>query len=133
MAGPAAVIVAGAVTLWLAVVSFDGLVADDYYKRGLAINQELKRDQAVIERGIVAVVERREGMLRVRLEARSPLPGVVFARLVHPTRAGQDQRLRLPQVAPGVYEAALAELSTGRWRLVIEDPQGEWRIVKEGL
>jgi hypothetical protein len=33
------VIVAGAVTVWLAVVSNDGLVTDDYYKQGLAVNQ----------------------------------------------------------------------------------------------
>jgi hypothetical protein len=133
MAGPAAVIIAGAVTLWLAVTTSDGLVADDYYKRGLAINQELKRDQVALDRGIAAVVERRAGVLQVRLESRSPLPEAVFARLVHPTRAGQDQRLRLLQVAPGAYETGLAELAAGRWRLVIEDPQGEWRIVKEGL
>jgi len=128
MAGPAAVIVAGAVTIWLAVSTSDGLVADDYYKRGLAINQELRRDQVVVERGITAAVERRDGVLRVRLEARAALPEAIFARLVHPTRAGQDQRLRLPRVAPGVYETGMSALSAGRWRLVLEDPAGEWRI-----
>jgi len=133
MAGPAAVIVAGAVTIWLAVVTSDGLVADDYYRRGLSINQELRRDQAVVERGITAVVEHAHAVLRVRLEARAALPDVVFAQLVHPTRSGYDQRLRLPRVADGIYEAALPVLSPGRWRVVIEDPRGEWRIVKEGL
>ena len=133
MAGPAAVIVAGAVTIWLAVSTSDGLVADDYYKRGLAINQELKRDEAATERGIAAGVERRDGVLRVRLQARTAMPEAVFARLVHPTRAVQDQRLRLPRVAPGVYETSLVELPAGRWRVVVEDPLGEWRIVKEGL
>ena len=44
MAGPAAVIVAGAFTIWLAVASADGLVAEDYYRRGLEINRELKRE-----------------------------------------------------------------------------------------
>ena len=44
MAGPAAVVVAGFATLWLAVSSNDGLVADDYYKQGLAINQTLQRE-----------------------------------------------------------------------------------------
>ena len=44
MSGPAAVIVAGAVTTWMAFASADGLVADDYYKRGLAINAVLKRE-----------------------------------------------------------------------------------------
>jgi hypothetical protein len=133
MAGPAAVIVAGAVTTWLAVTSFDGLVADDYYRRGLAINQELKRDQAVLDRGITAVVESRGGVLRVRLQARDALPDVVFVRLVHATRAGHDQRLRLALAAPGVYETGLPALPAGRWRVVIEDPRGEWRIVREGL
>jgi len=133
MAGPAAVIVAGAITTWLAVTSFDGLVADDYYKRGLAINQELRRDQAGLDRGITAAVEGREGILRVRLQARGALPDVVFVRLVHATRAGHDQRLRLARAAPGVYEAGLPALPAGHWRVVIEDPLGEWRIVREGL
>lgn len=133
MAGPAATIVAGAVTIWLAMSSFDGLVADDYYKRGLAINQEVRRDQAAVDRGITANIETRGGMLRVRLEGRGPAPEALFALLVHATRAGHDQRLRLARVAPGVYESALPALPAGRWRLVLEDPRREWRIVKEGL
>jgi uncharacterized protein len=44
MAGPGTVIVAGFITAWLAVVSFDGLVTDDYYKEGLAVNQRLQRE-----------------------------------------------------------------------------------------
>ena len=44
MAGPVTVIIAGGFTAWLAVTSSDGLVADDYYKQGLAINQTLERD-----------------------------------------------------------------------------------------
>ena len=46
MMGPAIVIVAGFYTLWLAIQSNDGLVADDYYKRGLAINQTLRSPPA---------------------------------------------------------------------------------------
>ena len=42
MAGPAIVLVAGAVTMVLAIRSDDGLVARDYYKRGLMINRVLK-------------------------------------------------------------------------------------------
>ena len=133
MAGPAAVIVAGAVTVWLAIASADGLVADDYYKRGLAINQELGRDRAARERGIAAAVRARDGVLRVRLSGRDADPEALFALLVHPTRAAHDERLRLSRVAPGLYETALPRLPRGRWRLILEDPRREWRIVKEGL
>ena len=55
----------------------------------------------------------------------------LFVHLAHSTRAGYDVRLRLPQTRPGVYEAALPELPAGRWRIVIEDPRGTWRILKE--
>ena len=45
MIAPAVAVVCGAVMLWLAITSYDGLVSDDYYKEGLAINQVLRRDK----------------------------------------------------------------------------------------
>jgi hypothetical protein len=131
MAGPAAVLVAGAVTIWLAISTSDGLVADDYYKRGLAINQDLKRDRHATQRGIEAQVRIEASRLRVELAGTSP--EAVFAQLVHSTRAGHDQRLRLARTSQGVYETGLPPLPPGRWRLILQDPRGEWRIVKEGL
>jgi hypothetical protein len=133
MAAPASAVVAGAITVWLAVATSDGLVADDYYKQGLAINREIRRDQAARDLGIVADVESFNGVLRVRLESRAAPPEALFARLLHPTRAGHDLRLRLAPVTAGVYETGLPVLPAGRWRLVLEDPRGEWRIVKEDL
>src|SRR6476646_7248847 len=44
MMGPAIVVVAGLFTAWLAVSHEDALVADDYYKQGLAINKEIGRE-----------------------------------------------------------------------------------------
>ena len=46
MAGPAVVIVAGAVTMTLAFTHKDELVATDYYKRGVEINRELAKERA---------------------------------------------------------------------------------------
>ncbi|MCC7484333.1 MAG: FixH family protein [Burkholderiales bacterium] len=132
MIAPASAVIAGAVTVWLAIASSDGLVADDYYRRGLAINRELERDRAAAERGLAAEIEARGGRMRVRLAGHAS-PEALFARLVHATRAGHDQRLRLPRVAPGIYEAPLPELAAGRWRVVLEDARGEWRLVKEVL
>jgi hypothetical protein len=58
-------------------------------------------------------------------------PDVLVVHLVHATRDGHDQRLRLARTAAGVYEAELLPLAAGRWRFVIEDPRSSWRIVKE--
>lgn len=45
IAGPAAVIVAGFVTLAIAIRVPDPVVADDYYRRGLEINKTLADEQ----------------------------------------------------------------------------------------
>lgn len=131
MSGPAAVIVAGALTTWIAFSTSDGLVADDYYKRGLAVNAVTRREQAAERLGIAAQFERDGGRVRVRL--RGDAPGALFLNFSHATRAGHDLRLRLEPAGAGVYEAALPPLAAGRWRLILEDPRGEWRIVREGL
>lgn len=131
MSGPAAVIVAAALTVWIAIATADGLVADDYYKRGLAVNAVTRREQAAERRGIAAQFERERGRMRVRLSGDAP--DALFLNFVHATRAGHDLRLRLEPAGVGVYEAALPQLAAGRWRLILEDPRGEWRIVREGL
>jgi hypothetical protein len=131
MSGPAAVLIAGAVTTWIAFASADGLVADDYYKQGLSINKRLAREEAARKQGISASVSVQGDMLRVRLTGAHP--EALFAHLAHATRAGYDQRLRLAPAGAGIYEAALPPLAAGRWIIVIEDPRGSWRITKEAL
>ena len=131
MSGPAAVVVAGAATFWIAFDSADGLVADDYYKRGLAINQVLGREENARRLGVQARIESAHGRLRVALAGAAP--EALFAQLAHATRAGHDVRLRLALLAPGVYEAELPPLAAGRWSVVLEDPRREWRVVREGL
>ena len=54
MIAPAVAVVSGALMLWLAITSYDGLVSDDYYKQGLAINQVLRRDKRASELGYQA-------------------------------------------------------------------------------
>ena len=129
MAGPAAVLVAGAVTTWIAFASADGLVADDYYKQGLAVNRVLAKEEEARRLGITAEVRIGEGEIAVRLAGERP--AVLFVQLAHATRAGHDLRLRLVPRADGVYRAELAPLAEGRWQVVIEDARGSWRITRE--
>ena len=129
ISGPAAVLVAGAVTLWLAVSTADGLVAEDYYRQGLAINKRLAREDAAKALGISASVAL--GQHKIHVDLKGAAPEALFVHLAHATRAGYDLRLRLSPVAPGAYEAELASLPRGHWRVVIEDPRGTWRIARE--
>ena len=129
MSGPAAVIVAGAATTWIAFAGADGLVADDYYQRGLAINRLLAREDEARRLGISVSIFHENDILRVKLNGAAP--EALFVHLVHATRAGHDIRLRLAPVSAGAYEAALPALPRGRWHVVIEDPRGTWRLSRE--
>ena len=131
MAGPFLVVVAGVVTVYLAVISNDGLVDDDYYKQGLAINQETARDQMAAQQGMQAEMMQNaeNGGLRVLLQANPgvALPHILAVRIDHPTRAGVDQRLTL-KGERGVYSGTLKAPLVGRWHIVIEDEKREWRL-----
>jgi hypothetical protein len=129
MAGPAAVLIAGAATTWIAFASADGLVAEDYYKQGLGINRRLAREEAAQRLGISAAVRIEPGSIRVEL--RGEAPQALLVHLAHATRAGHDVRLRLAPAADGAYRAELPVLPAGRWRVVIEDPRARWRVVRE--
>jgi len=130
MIPPAAAVVMGIVMVVLAVRSDDGLVVDDYYKRGLAINQVLDREARAAALGLVATLSFSPDRDRVRvllsIEGQRAAPATL--RLVHPTRAGQDQTVALAPGAGGVLEGALARVPPGTWRLVLEDPAGAWRL-----
>jgi len=128
MSGPFAVLAAGGVTMWLAFSSADGLVADDYYKQGLAINRRLAREEEARRLGITAEATLLPDRIVVRL--RGEAPPVLFVQLTHATRAGHDMRLRLSGMN-GLYTAPIEGLPPGHWRVIIEDPRGAWRIAKE--
>lgn len=129
MAGPAIVVVAGFATLAIAITTDDGLVADDYYRQGLAINQVLERDARASALGLTAMVQFNDARDRVRVTLRGPAPEQApVLRLLNATRAGADQTVALAAVAPGVYEGVLPIAPRGVWRVQLEDAGAAWRL-----
>ena len=47
IAGPAAVVVAGLATAWIAVSNPDPVLTGDYYRRGVEINKTLTKNKAL--------------------------------------------------------------------------------------
>lgn len=136
IAGPAIAVVAGIVTFWLAVKSNDGLVSDDYYKEGLAVNQQLQRDQGASRMGLSADVMRAGLKLRLLIlggEGGGDLPEVITLKFTHPTQAGQDQKIRMTSQGKGFYSGELTAEISGRWIVSLEDPAGQWRLQGEWM
>jgi hypothetical protein len=132
MAGPFAVIVAAFVTAWIAWSTSDPLVSDDYYKKGLAVDQTIARSQLAAERGIEARFKLTSDNVDVRLVSVKPLdsrPTALTLTLSHPTRAGLDQTVELRATDGDRYVAALRLPASGHWIVVIEDDAQTWRLV----
>jgi hypothetical protein len=129
MAGPAAVVLAGIATTVLAVTSFDGLVADDYYKQGLGINRMLARDERARELGLTADVLFTPDRTRVRvLLPPGDHPGAIRLALVHPTRPHLDHVVSLAAAGGGLYEGAIRVPRAAALQLRVEDGEGRWRL-----
>ena len=133
MAGPAVVVVAGFVTLGLALSGSDGLVVDDYYKQGKAINQSLQRDAMARTRQIAASLhfDDADGAVRavIRRGDGSIPPPVAVLTLVHATRSHLDRRVELA-LAGDAYTGRMTSLAPGKWHLVLEDAGKDWRLTK---
>ncbi len=127
MSLPAIAIVAGVATLVIALATDDGLVADDYYKQGLAVNQVLRREARARELGLSASASLAGAEVSVALRGTTEtLPGLRL-RLVHPTRSGRDQAVPL-RAAEGVYQGSMTSANGEPRLLVLEDAAATWRL-----
>ena len=126
---PASAVLMGVVMLVLANATWDGLVADDYYERGLQINRSLARDAEATRRGVRAVVSfPAPGIVEVRLSSVAGAPdgqplGLRFARAA---RAGADVTVHLAPDAGGIWRGAVPVMPPGKW--YVELGNDLWRL-----
>ena len=126
---PASAVIAGMITIYLAIVSSDGLVEDDYYQRGKTINLELARDQLAAQQELQAIlgINSQSRQVTVTLTSRDDVrPEHVRLLLLHPTRAGKDQRIQLELDAKGVYTGTAEPVEPANWHVQLETKN--WRL-----
>lgn len=134
---PASAVIAGSITIWIAVVYSDSLVADDYYKEGRAINQRLEKDAQASSLGVTLKTElpRSSGagqIIYVSFSANTGVnaPEAIRLRLSHPTIDRMDiLATLLPTPGPGNrYSTEVPEIAGGRWYVQLEDDASKWRV-----
>lgn len=129
--GPFIVVIAGFYTAWLAITTNDGLVTDDYYKKGLAANQTITRNELATSMGLVAGVRIVEERMHVRLQAANSsftMPTTLAVTISHPTRAGLDQSRTLTRGTDG-YSGDVRLPASGHWLVLLEDETRTWRLM----
>jgi hypothetical protein len=126
---PITSIIVGVAFLWAAIKSNDGLVTDDYYKQGLAINKIIKRDEAAKRYGVTAMVQFRNSIIELKLGGHPKvIPDSLKLTLAHPTREGYDHAILLRRAASGFYEGKIQSLFNARYDVILEPLNGDWRL-----
>jgi len=126
---PMTAVVGGMITIYIAVTTSDGLVEDDYYKRGMAINRDLARDRAAADHRLQAHLDVDLNYRRVVLTLRSQdydLPDTVSLAFLHPTQAGHDQTVVLQKVDVDRYSGTVSGLLHGNWYVQLS--ADDWRL-----
>ena len=130
-AGPFIVVIAAFYTAWIAVKSNDGLVTDDYYKKGLSANQTIARSELATKLGLIAGVRITGDSLSVRLQTSDKsfvMPPTLALTISHPTRAGLDQS-RVLAGKGELYSGEVHLPAAGHWLVLLEDEQKTWRLL----
>ena len=128
---PAAAVVGGLSLLALSLSMDLGLVSDDYYRRGKAINIDLGKDRRAREMGYRGVIAYRPAAPAVAITLRPAIsetpPAAVTVDIMHATRGGMDRRLHATKDSQGVYHAMMkSPLPDGPWQIRLAT-EG-WRI-----
>lgn len=121
--------------LTLSIRYFDGSVGSDYYKRGLAINEQLAKQEHARDLGLSASLraDPRTGDVVVDLQGERR-PERLYLTLIFPTSSDFDRELVLPHVREGRYVATIDEPLRHRWYLQLQPEAGEdaeWRLTGE--
>lgn len=131
MLGPAIVIAGGSYVTYLAYTHQDAMVVADYYKKGKGINQDLRRDRVAsqLRLAFTARYDPADGRVRGTLASN----GLALTRpfhiyLAHATLPEKDIKLDVKPEADGSFSVFLPLLERGRWQMVVEGEQRDWRL-----
>lgn len=126
---PASAVIGGIITLVIAIQSPNALVVDDYYKQGLAINQQKHRRGVAESMGLKGLLRSNEDQLSLKLTSIAPVSGESLTlEMIHSTRAELDRTVTLHRTADGLYAGDMPEMLPGTWYFHLFAEDGSWEI-----
>ena len=135
MSFPAAAVVAGIITVFIAMDNHDHVIVDDYYKKGLAINRVIKQQELAATMGLIANAKYVASTGEVSLALDSTDVAYTDKRIdslslsfIHATRADYDRHVLLHKDQQGLFKATIKDINAGRWNLILEPADKQCRL-----
>jgi len=133
---PLAAVVAGLSTVFIAYNHADDLVNDNYYKVGMAINQNLEAEQKALSLGLHGQLFFSGERVQLQLQANNPsehrMPQKLMLELFHPTLKSKDIKIELSREGIGLFGASYKNNNLiGRRYLRITPLRQSWTLKQE--
>lgn len=127
---PGSVVVAGFVTLGIALRYADNPVRDTYVKDGLAIHAAHAPDLNAQRRHLAATLRLDAAQILLQWHGPAPAPAHLHLQFIHPFDSAGDFSVLLSRdSAVGSYRGVLPQALGGRWRVELADPAApDWRL-----
>ncbi|MBU2882314.1 FixH family protein [Psychrosphaera sp. B3R10] len=125
---PMTAVIGGIATVIITSMNQPDMVVDDYYKKGKAINLELKLYKQAEALGIemsTVITDQ-----KITLENPYNFPAVKI-KLVHSTLKYRDLDFIATPNAKGQLTAPVEHDISGKWQVFIEPMDGSWKLRKE--
>lgn len=125
---PGGAVIGGIVTIMLAIQSPNAMVVDNYYKEGLAINQQKHRLDTAREQHLSAFLRNDGHRIELTLDGNIQTDDALTLQFIHATRADFDHNIQLKTLGAGKYSAPAPALPSGIWYLRLQSADMRWEI-----
>ena len=128
---PLSSVIVGSFFIYLAASTKDTLVRDNYYKDGLAINQELKWDKKAKTMDIKLSIVLDGNNAAIKIDnSRQVAPNTLSLKLSHPTLKEKDRDSFLQLTDKNEFKGFIDDLEDGRYYVMVESVEQQWRLRK---
>lgn len=127
---PMCAVIASFATLKIAMDNSDSLVAEEYYKKGKAINMDLSKIQYARQIGMQFLVSVKDGAITLEQHGGPAYDAALNTNFYHPTLAERDFAGMVTQDAAKLYRITPSQPISGFWEVRIESFDGKWRLQK---
>jgi len=134
---PASAVVASIITIMLAANNADSLVVDDYYKKALNINRDLKKLEFARQQGLSADLELKGNQLILMLRLKNKelkIPPTLKLLFIHPANSEKDFSVTMVQPSTEYQYSSTIDsdiqqkMKQNNWYLQLLSPDKTWRL-----
>ena len=127
---PLLTIVAGVITYKIAADNPHSMVQDDYFKKGLAINQSIAKQNYAKELMLSATiaVDKQADLIIVKFDDVGVEANQLKLLFSHPTKERLDKALLLEKLSPNEFAAQAPELKQAYWHIRMLDNDDSWLL-----